>query len=241
MPERGGPVERKKKYDEKLLLILDSACGIFAEKGYHNASVRDVAAATGVSPAGLYYYFQSKEELLHLILDACLSSLMDRIRDDVVGIQDPAVRLRAIIRTHLAHFESNGKEMRVLVHEWKTLSGPFGKQIRGLMREYVQVVIRTFEDLSPDQPPTELRAAAFGLFGMLAWVDQWYRPGRDLPLELLAERFSGIFLGGFLSEPQTEAATRRTETATRRTEAEETTRERSKQSSASSILSGPGF
>ena len=234
MPERGGPVERKKKYDEKLLLILDSACGIFAEKGYHNASVRDVAAATGVSPAGLYYYFQSKEELLHLILDACLSSLMDRIRDDVVGIGDPAVRLRAIIRTHLTHFQKNGKEMRVLVHEWRALSGPFGEEIRGLMREYAQVVIRTIKDLSPDKTSKELRAAAFGLFGMLTWVDQWYRPGRDLSLDLLAEQFSDTFLVGFLSTPRTGAAERTTE-------AQEPTQEWSKQNSTSSILSGPGF
>ncbi|MFH1762676.1 MAG: TetR/AcrR family transcriptional regulator [Gemmatimonadota bacterium] len=193
---------RRKKFDQKLLLILDSACGIFAKKGYHNASVRDVAAATNVSPAGLYYYFQSKEDLLRLILESCLSSLLDRIREDVVGIEDPAIRLRAIVRAHLAHLENNGKEMRVLVREWEALSGPLGDEIRGLMREYARVVIRTFQELSPDRSLGELRAATFGLFGMLNWVDQWYRPGQDLPLNLLADQFAGIFLGGCVSDHQ---------------------------------------
>jgi AcrR family transcriptional regulator len=215
-------LDRKKKYDEKLLMILDSACGIFAKKGYHNASVRDVAAATGVSPAGLYYYFQSKEDLLRLILETSLSSLMDRIRDEVVGIEDPAIRLRAIIRAHLAHFEKNGKEMRVLVHEWEALSGVLGKGIRDLMREYARVVSLTLQELSPQKTRLELRAATFGLFGMLTWVDQWYRPGRDLPLDLLAEEFAGIFLGGVLSGTPA-------------------TPEWSKKNSASSMLSGPGF
>jgi AcrR family transcriptional regulator len=227
-------LDRKQKYDEKLRWILDSACGIFAKKGYHNASVRDVAAATGVSPAGLYYYFQSKEELLRLILEACFSSLMDRIRDDVVGIEDPAIRLRAIIRVHLAHFENNGKEMRVLVHEWEALSGPLGEEIRRLMREYAQVVTQTFQDLSPEKTRRELRAATFGLFGMLTWVDQWYRPGRDLPLDILAEQFAGIFLGGFLSDPQINPESRPSK-------AEEPTGEWSKRNSTPSILSGPGF
>ena len=234
MPERGRPVERRKKYDEKLLRILDSACGIFAKKGYHNASVRDVATATGVSPAGLYYYFQSKEELLHLILDSCFSSLMDRVRANISGIEDPAVRLRAIIRSHLTHFEKNGKEMRVLVREWEALSGPFGEEVRGLMREYARVVMRTLRDLSPQKTLKELRAATFGLFGMLTWVDQWYRPVRDFPLDLLAEQFAGIFLGGFMSDPRTNAASSTSE-------GEGSTREWSKKNSASSILSGPGF
>jgi AcrR family transcriptional regulator len=227
-------LNRNKNYDEKLLLILDRACGIFAKKGYHNASVRDVAAATNVSPAGLYYYFQSKEELLRLILESCLSSLMDRIRRDVVGIEDPAIRLRAIVRAHLSHFEKNGKEMRVLVREWGTLPEPFGDKVRELMREYAWVVIRTFRELSPDRSLQELRAATFGLFGMLSWVDQWYRPGQDLPLDLLAEQFAGILLGGFVLDHQPS-------TFSEAKVAEEPNPEWSKRNSASSILSCPGF
>jgi len=234
-PSRKGVfLDRKQKYDDKLLLILDRACGIIAQKGYHNASVRDVAAATGVSPAGLYYYFQSKEELLRLILENCLSSLMDRIADEVSGIEDPGIRLRAIIRAHLSHFEKNGKEMRVLVHEWEALSRPFGEEVRGLMRSYAQVVIQTFQELSPDKTRQELRAATFGLFGMLTWVDQWYRPGRDLPLDLLAEQFAGIFLAGFLCDPHAVSASAEAR-------AKEAAGEWSERNSTSSILSGPGF
>lgn len=222
------------QYDQKLLQILDSACSVFAEKGFHNTSVRDVASATGVSPAGLYYYFKSKEELLHLVLETCLGTLVARIRRNVASIEDPAARLRAIIETHLRHFHENRSEMRVLVREWDTLSGAFGAEIRGLMREYAKMVIRTFRDLSPERPSKELRAAAFGLFGMLTWVDQWYQPERDLPLDLLAEQFSSIFLRGFLSPPPKRAGEIRAM-------AVRSTREWSKQNAASSILSGPGF
>jgi AcrR family transcriptional regulator len=227
-------MQRQKRFDEKLLLILERASGIFAEKGYHNASVRDVAAATGVSPAGLYYYFKSKEELLHLILDACLSTLLNRIRQEVAGIEDPAVRLRVIVRTHLDHLNRYRNQMRVLVHEWHSLTGRFGDEIRGLMKEYVRIVIFTFRELSPGKDQKELRAATFGLIGMLSWVDQWYRPKKDLPMHMLADRFSSIFLGEFLEEAKETA-----DTAPRR-------RHRfasawSEQDSASSILSGPGF
>ena len=219
------------KYDDKLLLIMDRACGIFAEKGFHNASVRDVAAATGTSPAGLYYYFKSKEELLHLILGHCLSALLDRIRDDVVGITDPTGRLRALVRTHLDHFKNREKEMKVLAHEWEALSGTYGEEIRDLMREYVQIVSGTLTELSPGREQDEIRAATFGLLGMLNWVDQWYRPGRDLSMNLLADQFSAIFLTGF-PETDREASA---------TQDDQPNQEWKQKDSTSSILSGPGF
>ena len=227
-------MEKNRNHDVKLLRIMDRACRVFAEKGFHNASVRDVAAATGTSPAGLYYYFRSKEELLHMILEGCLSSLLDRVRSEAAGILDPATRLKAIVKTHLDHYSRHGKEMRVLVHEWETLSGPIGEELRRHMTEYTEVVSGTFAALYPDRSREELRAATFGLFGMLTWVDQWHKPDRDLPLDLLADQFSALFLGGFV--PRSGDATRRPES-----NGNETSKEWTEKNSTPSMLSGPGF
>ena len=230
----GGGLEPNNKYDEKLLRILDSACRIFAKKGYHQASIRDVATETGVSPAGLYYYFKSKEELLFLILEARLGSLIDRVQDEAGGIEDPALRLKTIVACHLRHFESHRESMRVLVHEWESLSGSYDHQIRSLMRQYAELVIQTLKELSPRRSIEDLRAAAFGLFGMLTWVDQWHRPDRDLPMDSLADRFSEILLQGFVPEAQTLPAPEKPEDS-------EPAEAWSKKNAASSILSGPGF
>ena len=227
-------MKQKKKYDEKLLRILDSACRIFAEKGYHNASVRDVAAATGVSPAGLYYYFQSKEELLHLILETSLASLIQRVEGELAQVKDPAVRLRTILRAHLDQFKNNGEEMRVLVREWAALSGGFGKRIRSLMRQYVRILMDTLRELAPDKNLQQLRAATFGLFGRLTWVDQWYRPDQDLPLDLLADEFAAMGMGDFISSGGRKAPGSGSGDS-------DTAREWSRKESATSILSGPGF
>lgn len=220
---KGNSVERQKRYDEKLLRILDRACEVFAEKGYHNTSVRDVAAATGVSPAGLYYYFKSKEDLLQFILESCFSTFLDRLRKDVAGIDDPAARLRTIVRTHLDQFKKKGDEMKVLTREWETPTGEFGNGVRALRREYVQIISSTLKEVYPGKGSKELRAAAFGLLGMLSWVDQWYRPGEDLPLDLLADEFSSLVLGG---------------SPVRGSGAE---KEWMKKGARKSILSGPGF
>jgi len=227
-------LERKKKYDEKLLRILDSACRLFAKKGYHQASIRDIAAETGVSPAGLYYYFKSKEELLFLILDARLGSLLDRVQAEAGDIEDPATRLKTIVACHLAHLQKHQEGMRVLAQEWEALSGSFDLQIRGLMREYVELVSRTLEELSPQMSEKDLRATTFGLLGMLNWVDQWHRPGKDLPLEILAVRYSEILLGGIMTDAPAPPSPEKAEES-------EPAKAWAKKDAASSILSGPGF
>ncbi|HEY1268842.1 MAG TPA: helix-turn-helix domain-containing protein, partial [Candidatus Binatia bacterium] len=65
-------------YDEKLEEILKCAAKIFAEKGFHSTSIRDISRATGMSLAGLYYYFRTKEELLFLIQERCILTLLQR-------------------------------------------------------------------------------------------------------------------------------------------------------------------
>lgn len=191
--------DRQERYDEKLVQILQSACEIFAEKGYHNASVRDVAAATRVSPAGLYYYFRSKEELLFLILDHSLASLLGEVRRASGDERDPRLRLEQIIRAHLGYLAENGSPMRVLAQEWEALTGEFRKKILDRQRAYLAAVIRTLKRIRPGTPRQELRASTMALFGMLNWTYQWYSPGRDLTSEELARHFAKIFLEGFLS------------------------------------------
>src|SRR6266568_4591096 len=52
-------------YDERLEQLLSRAARVFADRGYHSTTMRDLAGATGMSLAGMYYYVWGKEELLH--------------------------------------------------------------------------------------------------------------------------------------------------------------------------------
>jgi AcrR family transcriptional regulator len=98
-------------YDEKLESILRAAAAIFAEKGYHQASIRDIARATRVSLSGLYYYFTSKEELLFLIQDHAFGTLEDTLERLLEGVTDPHRRLRLLVENHLRYFVGNMAEM----------------------------------------------------------------------------------------------------------------------------------
>ena len=86
------PAEAQSKYDQRLVFVLKTAAAIFAEKGYHSTSIRDIARATKMSLSGLYYYFKSKEELLFLIQDYCFSTVIDDCRRLLEGVTDPVHR-----------------------------------------------------------------------------------------------------------------------------------------------------
>src|SRR5438128_12196121 len=68
------------RFDRRLADLLAHASRIFCEKGYEGASMRDLSRATGMSLAGLYHYFESKEELLYLIQKHAFTTISDAAR-----------------------------------------------------------------------------------------------------------------------------------------------------------------
>ena len=110
------PKEDFSRYDQKLEFILRTAARIFAEKGYHSTSMRDISRATEVSLAGLYYYCRSKEELLYLIQDNCFGRVLTRLEDRLNKTVDPTEKLKILIDNHLSFFAANMAEMKVLSH-----------------------------------------------------------------------------------------------------------------------------
>lgn len=189
-------------YDEKLGSILSAAASIFSAKGYHHASIRDIARATGVSLSGLYYYFQSKEELLYLIQDHALGTLLERLDEALENVDDPETRLRTLIEKHITYFVDNMAEMKVLSHESNSLSGEKLHRVNAKKRRLVEIASDTLDALRPSTA-TDSRVATFALFGMMNWMYTWYRPERDVPVERLVNEITHLYLMGFLTDSAT--------------------------------------
>lgn len=73
--------------------IVAHAERLFAQQGYARTRMSDIADAAGVTKGLLYWYFESKEALIAVILDATRTGLRHAQRDAVEGIEDPLVRL----------------------------------------------------------------------------------------------------------------------------------------------------
>ena len=123
------------RFDRQLAKILEHATAIFYEKGYEGASIRDLSRASGMSLAGLYYYFESKEKLLYVIQRHLFLSVMDLVRERLKEESDPERRIRVFILAHLEYFLANPKSMKVLSHEDDVLKDELGADIAGLKRK----------------------------------------------------------------------------------------------------------
>jgi TetR/AcrR family transcriptional regulator, cholesterol catabolism regulator len=201
-PSRNGrPSGRgSKAYDRKLELILRQAAAVFRTRGYHQASIRDIARATGVSLAGLYYYFSSKDELLYLIQRHAFETILAAARAGLEEIASPEERLRAFIRIHLQFFLEHPNEMKVLTHEEEWLGRERGREVRSIKRAYYQLCFEQVEALRRVRSVQGLntRLAVLALFGMMNWIYTWYNPKIDPDAADCAEAMAAIFLEGIL-------------------------------------------
>jgi AcrR family transcriptional regulator len=185
------------RYDRQLAKIVEHATAIFYEKGYEGASIRDLSRASGISLAGLYYYFESKERLLYLIQRHLFLSVMDLVRERLCEESDPEQRVRVFILTHLEYFLANPKSMKVLSHEDDVLKEELGADIAGLKRQYYHCCADLVDALKTAKGlQFNSRVAVLSLFGMMNWIYTWYNPHVDGDAKVLAREIGDVFLGG---------------------------------------------
>ncbi|MGH7547514.1 MAG: TetR/AcrR family transcriptional regulator [Gemmatimonadales bacterium] len=184
-------------YDERLDHLLSRAAQVFADKGYHSTTMRDLAAASGMSLAGMYYYVPGKEELLALIQERCFSRVVAGAHQALAAGGDPLERLQAFIRHHVTFFAANLAEMKVLSHEATSLSGERQRRVDATKRRYVDLLEGLLKDVAPDEPRVDRSAGAYVLFGMMNWIYTWYDPAGEIDPDRLAALIARIFIGGF--------------------------------------------
>jgi AcrR family transcriptional regulator len=188
---------QQSRFDQRLGQILAHATDVFDEKGYEGASMRDLSRATGMSLAGLYYYFESKEKLLYLIQRHTFTTILERLRARLEGVNDPEARIRVFIANHLEYFLANQKAMKVLSHEDEVLKNGYGAEIAGIKREYVRTCVELMDDLKRARGlDFSSRTAALSLFGMMNWIYTWYKARLDGDADELAREMGDIFLHG---------------------------------------------
>jgi TetR/AcrR family transcriptional regulator, cholesterol catabolism regulator len=192
--------ESATRFDRRLGHILDHATEVFCEKGYEGASMRDLSRATGMSLAGLYYYFESKERLLFLIQKHTFTTILEKLKALLENVTDPEQRIRLFILNHLRYFVSNQQGLKVLSHEDESLKNGLSSEIAGIKREYYRICLELMEDLRRKRGlDFNTRTAVMSLFGMINWIYTWYNPRVDGNAAALAEQMGNIFLTGITS------------------------------------------
>jgi len=180
--------------------MIRTAAQLFRDRGFDATSMSDIARALGLTKAGLYHHFESKEALLFEIMVFGL----DKVRDDVLvhvrTIRDPEERLRQLIVRH-ARITTRGKgAVAHLGDEIRALPPPARKEIEQRMRKYLDLLRDTLDELQAAGrlQPVDRTVAAFSIIGMILWLPRWFRQDGRLTQEQVADHLATLALGGLI-------------------------------------------
>lgn len=161
--------------------------------------MRAVAKAAGVSLAGLYHYFDSKEKMLFLIQFRAFTALLNNLREKLHGVEPPVEQLKIMVKSHVEYFAANMDALKACSHELDSLTGAAYDETRGVRHAYYEVVRSIVEAVVRDRNPesgADAHIVTMSLFGTLNWLYRWYDPKRTCSPGSLANQIVEMFLHG---------------------------------------------
>ncbi|MBO0711615.1 MAG: TetR family transcriptional regulator [Acetobacteraceae bacterium] len=184
--------------------IVSAAAKVFRTKGYHAATVRDIAEEVGILKGSLYHHFASKEELLYLVVKDPIAQMYRTISEIAGAEASASAKLRRAILAHLEAFDRHYPHLFVYLRERESVKRRFREMIGFSPKEYErcwQQILREGVENGEFRPDLDIRVASYGLLGMLNWSYKWYDPQGRLSVREVAEEFTSMALAGVGLEP----------------------------------------
>jgi AcrR family transcriptional regulator len=173
---------------------------LFAYRGYHSTSMREIARELGMNQSSLYYYFASKQDILF--------TLMNDAMDDVLAILEeisttdllPEDRLNRVLSFYAQYYTGDQERLILLINEMNSLNEEYRSILVGKQRRYVQLIKSILEELAAQDKIKQIdpAIATFAFFGMVHYTIKWYHKDGPVSLEQLANAFVEIFTKGVL-------------------------------------------
>ncbi len=180
--------------------ILEAAAQIFREKGYHAASMQDIAEAVRLQKASLYYHVSSKQEILFDLLERALDLLIEQQEAVLALPLPPEQKLRQAMKTYMQTLTNHQALSSVLLLEHRSLEPelrlrhiPKRDRYESLWRALIQEGKNAGVFNSADPV-----FAARALLGVMNWTITWYKPGGPLSAEQIANEYANLLLNGLL-------------------------------------------
>lgn len=182
--------------------ILRKAAQVFLELGYDATSMNVVAERADVTKMGLYYHFDSKQELLFSIMSYAMDVLERATLAASEAARDSKERLRNLIHTLATQTtqQEDGAFVILVIDETNALEGEDRKIITARKRAYVETIRAALEALGAEGQLRRLdtTVAAFTLVGMVLWLSKWYEKAGRVSPEDVADQVTEMALAAVL-------------------------------------------
>ncbi len=178
--------------------ILDAALHVFGRRGYDNASMRELAARAGCSPANLYHHYRSKYDIFVQLVQRAMDLHLAGLREALAEHDDPVRQLRHVLVHHLLlHLER--PEVRLLRSDFHPLRGGDRQRFIDRRDEYergVRAIVARARELGLVEVE-DPKLAVMAALAACTQVDSWYRPDGELASAEVARRTADYLLAGF--------------------------------------------
>ena len=185
--------------------VTQAAVEIFAQKGYRAASIQDVADKVGVLKGSLYYYIDSKEDLLWRIIEDVHKEWAAILQQAGSLNAEPVEQIHAFIRLHIEWYLNNVNEVSVFFREWRHLTDERLKTVKARRRRYEQVIhdmMQAAQDAGDVSPELDLRYAARYVLAAVNAVPDWYRASGADSASHIAEAYADMTVGLLTGTPR---------------------------------------
>jgi TetR/AcrR family fatty acid metabolism transcriptional regulator len=185
---------------DKREAIMRAAIKVFANKGFFNSKVADIAGEAGIADGTVYLYFKGKDDILHSIFDRAMTEFIADGQKQLAGITKPEARLHRIAELHLERLGAD-RDLAVVFQVELRGSTKFMQEFSAAgFHDYLEVIRQTIEDgqksgvFRSDVKPV---VAAKILYGALdEMVTNWILSKKSYPLAPMANEVLKIFFGG---------------------------------------------
>jgi AcrR family transcriptional regulator len=194
VPSRGGSARREQ--------ILQAAQKLFADQGFRETNLGDVAAQLGFRRQAVYHYFRSKDEILYELIDRAGQAMVAGAQPALEADLPPADTLAEVVRNHVRQLLRNADIFRIQFTELSKLTGERADMLRRDISAYVRRIADVIEAGQRDgtftgAPPV---TQALLILGMCNWTTEWYSgPGSRLSIDDVAGYAARMALSGVMS------------------------------------------
>jgi AcrR family transcriptional regulator len=187
---------------DRRIEILKSAAAAFRRRGYHGASVDEIASALDMTKGNLYYYFQNKEEILFACHDYSLDELLGLMDEVRAEPSRPDDKLRKLILAFI-HMMLDELQATALTLDLQALSPALMKRIiakRDRFDHGLRAIIQQGIDdgLFRAGDP---KMIGFAIMGAVNWITKWFDPEGPMTSEEIGQRFADYLVGGLFAQP----------------------------------------
>ena len=180
--------------------ILAAAVQLFAEYGYHAATMRDIAQIAGIQSASIYYHYPSKQTLLVEIMETHMRKLNANLERIVSKPHEVQQRLYEAISNHILLHTTYKSEFFIIDTEIRALEGDNRGKILA-MRDYYEDLIQGLLHEGMEQGvlcQTDVKISSYAIIAMCTEVAQWFRPSGRLNVQQVIEIYFQMITKGLL-------------------------------------------